>query len=281
MAYLVMDASPRPKGNCAVLSSLAAKDIAGGGEAVRLLALRDLEVAQCVGCMSCVFTGARCRLDDDIYEILDAVAEATGLMIVAPTYVTTIPAILKLVLDRYLLVPPYYARCVGKHAVTVAVASPIDWLDFQVPLLNTVALGLGYTLLDTVIMYGAGPGEVLLDDAQVSRFRAGVARLMRGERREYTDTISHRCPVCFNHLLERVQGTRFRCAVCHVPAELASDGFVFKAADLRVHRWTPGPMKDHFDNWIRKTEGTFRSRLREITKKRRELLGPRRRSGEG
>lgn len=276
MAYLVLNASPRPKGNCDILSRLAAKDMEAAGVTARLLALRDLHVAQCVGCMSCVFSGARCRLDDDIYEILDAVADATGLMIVAPTYVTTIPATLKLVLDRYLLLPPYYERCVGKSAFTVAVASPIDWLDFQVPLLNMVALGLGYSLLDTLIMHGAGPGEVLLDDGQVSRFRAGVARLVRGERRVFTDSVSHRCPVCFNRLLERVRGTAFRCAVCHVPAELASDGFVFRSADLKTHRWTPDAMKEHFDNWIRKTEGTFRSRIREITKKRRELLGPRR-----
>lgn len=273
MAYLVVNASPRPKGNCDTLSRLAAKDVEAAGETARLLVLCDLRLSQCVGCMSCVLSGAQCRLDDDIYEVLESMADAQGLIMVAPTYVTTIPATLKLVLDRYLLVPPYYERCVGKNAVTVAVASPIDWLDFQIPLLNMVALGLGYGLLETLVMYGAGPGEVLLDDAQVSRFRAGIARLVRGERREFVDTVSQRCPVCFNHLLERVKGTTFRCAVCHVRAELADGGYVFKAADLNSHRWTPAPMKDHFDNWIRKTGVTFRSHVREVVRKRRELLG--------
>jgi hypothetical protein len=274
MAYLILNASPRAKGNSALLARLASKDVRATGAAARVIALRDMNVLQCTGCMRCVFSRERCPLDDDMYDILQAVADAEGLILIAPTYVTTIPAALKLVLDRYLLVEPYYDQCFGKGALTVPVASPIDWIDFQIPLLNMVALGLGFAILDTTVMYGAGPGEVLLGDEQVHSFRRGVERLLRGERRELSDTVSSRCPVCFNHLMERLEGTTFRCAVCHAPCELVHEGYRFAVEGMESHRWMPIPLHDHFDTWIRGTKGSYRSRLREIMKKKRELLGP-------
>ncbi len=275
MTCLVLDASPRAKGNSALLSQLALKDSQAVGATARLLTLRELDIKQCTGCLRCVFAGERCQLGDDMYGILEAVADAEWLVLIAPTYVTTIPATLKLVLDRFLLVPPYYEKVFGRSALTVAVASPIDWLDFQVPLLNMVALGFGFRILDTVVMYGAGPGEVFLDDEKVGRFRSALRMLLQGEQRESRNVVSSQCPVCFNHLMEWITGRNFRCAVCHVPAVLESDGYHFRAADLERHRWTPQAMRDHFENWIRKTKDLYRLRLREVMKKRRELLGKR------
>ncbi len=281
MAYLIVNASPRAKGNSDALSRLAERDIREEGSEARTLALREMELRECTGCMRCVFHDERCRLDDDIYRILEAVRDCEGLVLVAPTYVTTIPAMLKLVLDRFLLIPSYRAASSGRSALTIPVASPIDWFDFQVPLLNMAALGLGFSVLDTIIMRGAGPGEVLLDARQVQRFRDGVARLVAGHRREPKDTVSCRCPVCFDHLLERVGGMRFRCAVCHVPATLTEEGFSFRAAEMGAHRWMPERLKDHFENWIRATRGMYRSRLREIMMRRKELLGSPRSAGQG
>ena len=95
MAYLIVNASPRAKGNSDTLSRLAEQDIRERGAEAQTLALREMELRQCTGCMRCVFHGERCRLDDDIYRILEAVRDCEGLVLVAPTYVTTIPATLK------------------------------------------------------------------------------------------------------------------------------------------------------------------------------------------
>jgi len=275
MKLLILNASPRKKGNSDVLSAIALKEAMRAEVAsAEIIRLRDYHIEQCTGCMRCVFNDKRCPLDDDFYTWYDKMATADALFLAAPTYVTTIPGSLKTLFDRYLCIPPLYQKLYGRPAVSVGVASPIDWEHFQLPLMNMFLLGLGFRIRDSFMVYGAGPGEVLLDRDQVARVKGALARLWSGEEPEpFAETVSDRCPVCRSTVFERIEGQRFRCPVCLSEGLLEEGGYRFDAGSMNQHRWTPDRMEDHFQNWIIKTKGMFRERLREIMRRKREELG--------
>jgi multimeric flavodoxin WrbA len=276
MKLVVMNASPRKKGNSDVLSAIAIREaLRSEVEAAEVIHLRDLNIMQCTGCMRCVFNDQRCPLDDDFYAWYDKMAAADALFLVAPTYVTTIPASLKVLFDRYLCIPPLYKKLYGRPAVSVGVASPIDWEHFQLPFMNMFLLGLGFRILDSFMVYGAGPGEVLLDREQTSRVKGALKGLWStsGGEAEFSEVISDRCPVCRSTVFERIEGKRFRCPVCLSEGVLEEDGYRFDPASMNEHRWTLRRMEDHFQNWILKTKGMFREKLKEIMRRKREELG--------
>jgi multimeric flavodoxin WrbA len=276
MKFLVMNASPRKKGNSDVLSAIAIREaLHSEVEAAEVIQLRDFNIMQCNGCMRCVFKDERCPLEDDFYIWYDKMASADALFLVAPTYVTTIPGALKVLFDRYLCIPPLYKKLYGKPAISVGVASPIDWEHFMLPFTNMFLLGLGFRILDSFMVYGAGPGEILLDESQISRVKGALQGLWSGgaEQVKFADVVSDHCPVCFSTLFERIAGQRFRCPVCLSEAELTEGGFHFDAAGMNEHRWTPQRMEDHFQNWILQTKGMYREKLKEILRRRREELG--------
>lgn len=276
MKFVAMNASPRKKGNSDVLSAIAIKEaLRLEVEAAQIIYLRDLNIMQCTGCMRCVFNDEPCPLDDDFYAWYDKMAAADALFLVAPTYVTTIPGSLKVLFDRYLCIPPLYKKLYGRPAVSIGVASPIDWEHFQLPFLNMFLLGLGFRIVDSFMVYGAGPGEVLLDREQISRVKEALKRLWStsGGKAEFSQAVSDRCPVCRSTVFERVEGQRFRCPVCLSEGVLGEDGYRFDPASMNEHRWTPRRMEDHFQNWILKTKGMYRERLKEIMRRKREELG--------
>ena len=90
---------------------------------------------------------------------------------------------------------------------------------------------------------------------------------------EFTEVISDHCPVCRSTVFERIEGQRFRCPVCLSEGLLEKGGYRFNADSMNEHRWTPRRMEDHFQNWILKTKGMFREKLKEILRRKREELG--------
>jgi len=274
MKLLIMNASPRKKGNSEILSAIALKEtMRAEVDSAEIIHLRDYHIEQCTGCMRCVFNEENCPLEDDFYAWTDRMATADALFLAAPTYVTSIPGSLKTLFDRYLCIPPLYKKLYGRPAISVGVASPIDWEHFQLPLMNMFLLGLGFRILDSFMVYGAGPGEVLLDRDQIDRVKGALARLWSGRKPEpFAEMLSDHCPVCRSTVFERIEGQRFRCPVCLSESVLEENGYRFDAGSMNQHRWTPERMEDHFQNWILKTKGMFREKLREIMRRKREEL---------
>jgi multimeric flavodoxin WrbA len=277
MKLMIMNASPRKKGNSDVLSAIALKEaMRAEVESAEIVYLRDYHILPCTGCMRCVFNDERCPLEDDFYAWYDKMATASALFLVAPTYVTSIPGSLKVLFDRYLCIPYLYKKLYGRPAVSIGVASPIDWEHFQLPLMNMFLLGLGFHIRDSFMVYGAGPGEVLLDRSQVTRVKKALLSLWSGKAPEkYKEVVSDRCPVCRSTVFERIKGPRFRCPVCLSESVLEEGGYRFEVESMNNNRWTPDRMEDHFQNWILKTKGMFREKLREIMRRKREELGKR------
>jgi multimeric flavodoxin WrbA len=270
--FISLVASRRRRGNSEILGKLALNEaFKNGADSGELVYLKDFAIEECQGCMRCVFKDEPCSVHDDIYKFFDKMTEADALFVAAPTYVLSIPGILKLVIDRYLLTPKYYKTIYGRPAMSVGTAGLADWIHFQLPLMNLFLLALGFRVIDSFMAIGAGPGEVLLNNETISRIKNGVQNMLDWKSKQFESQISEHCPVCFSTIFERIEGSRFRCPVCFVEAEQREKGYYFDASSLNNHRWTPPNIEDHFENWVKKTKVMFREKLREILQKKKKL----------
>jgi multimeric flavodoxin WrbA len=96
---VIIQGSPRPDGNCGILAGWASEAAKEDGRTSRVIYPHDLDIHCCIGCYQCYNTGT-CVFDDDMRAIIDAVRGARLLIICSPVYTNTVPAGLKLVIDR-------------------------------------------------------------------------------------------------------------------------------------------------------------------------------------
>lgn len=98
---LVLDFSPRKKGNSAGLCSVIAEEIAAkGGEAVSY-AIRDIDVKPCQACGTCKKKEVPfCAQKDDFASMLPLIDECDGIVFTAPIYFGQIPGTAKNFIDR-------------------------------------------------------------------------------------------------------------------------------------------------------------------------------------
>lgn len=276
MRFLALVCSKRKGGNSELIARLALREVEILGTSGELLHLGDFSILQCDGCMRCVFKNEDCHLKDDIYKLLDKFSRTDVLFLASPTYVLSIPGILKLVIDRYLLMYPYYKTISGRSAVTVGIAGLPGWEQLQLPLLNLLPLSLGFRVLDSFMAYGAGPGEVLLNSTVVERVKATVTKVCSQANSEHTPVVyrsivSDHCPVCFSKVFEKIENGKYRCPICLSLGEDRANGLYFSAESLNNHRFTPARTKAHLEDWVLQTKGTFRKRLPDILRTAKQL----------
>ena len=96
---VIIQGSPRPDGNCGILTGWAVEAAKEAGRTVQVIYPHDLDIHCCIGCYQCYNSGT-CVFDDDMGSIIDAIRGARLLIICSPVYTNTVPAGLKLVIDR-------------------------------------------------------------------------------------------------------------------------------------------------------------------------------------
>jgi len=96
---VLLQGSPRPDGNCAILAGWAADAAKERGRTVEVIYPHDLDIHCCIGCYQCYNTGT-CVFDDDMNGIIDAVRGARLIIVCSPVYTNTVTAGTKLVIDR-------------------------------------------------------------------------------------------------------------------------------------------------------------------------------------
>lgn len=160
---LVLQGSPRPDGNCAILAAWAVDAAHGAGKTAAVIYPHDLDIHPCIGCYQCYNT-ASCVFEDDMTDIIAAVRGASLIVVTSPVYSNTVPAGLKLVIDR---MQAYHAeRALGgggrcRHGLIFSVAGRKGQGNFTC--ITSVLFAFFHTL-------GVEPaGEVLLDDADSVR----------------------------------------------------------------------------------------------------------------
>jgi multimeric flavodoxin WrbA len=269
--FLVIVASERRNGNSDLLGRLAVRHaLKAGADSGEVIYLKNFEIEQCRGCLNCISKKQRCHIDDDLYQFLDIVKEADRMLLVAPVYVLTVPGKLKMLLDRYLAISSYLEIEDKGPAVSIGVAALPDWHQLQLPLMNIFLLSLGRRVVDSSVVYGAGPGEVLLTDG-IRDLQVAVERLVNYQDKQYESQLRKSCPIDFSTSFEHIEGQQYRCPICLTPAKLTKEGYYFDAADLNNHRWTEKKLQDHFENWIKQTKPRFKSMLKQIMAKKKEL----------
>lgn len=101
MKVLVINGSPRAKGNSDLLCDEFIRGAEEAGNQVKKISLREKEIFPCKACYACFRTGS-CVQKDDMAEILEKAEKADVLLLATPTYFLTMSGQMKVMIDRLL-----------------------------------------------------------------------------------------------------------------------------------------------------------------------------------
>ncbi len=115
MKVLVINGSPRSKGNSDLLCDEFIRGAREAGHSVEKVSLREKDIRPCRACYACFRTGT-CVQRDDMAELLDKAEGADVLVLASPTYFHTMSGQMKVFLDRLL---PKWQGLGGKDAYVI------------------------------------------------------------------------------------------------------------------------------------------------------------------
>lgn len=101
MNILLLNGSPRPKGNTRSLLERLTTRLVQQGHQVELLTVSSLNLSNCLACDGCAKNGGHCVRPDDTDAAMDKVAQADAVVFATPVYFWGITAQLKLLLDKF------------------------------------------------------------------------------------------------------------------------------------------------------------------------------------
>jgi multimeric flavodoxin WrbA len=265
--------SARRWGNSELMVRQALEGALAEGATARMIRLTSLQLESCTGCMRCVLGGKSCPLEDDMAWLVGAIQAADGLVLAAPTYFLGPAAVIKLVLDRLLMVTGRMESDLPapRPAVTIATAGLEHWRGVTLPYLNAMVGAFGYRTIESLNAIAPGPGEVLLDDELMARTRTAGRRLGRGEL-EPSPAPPNVCPTCHCDSFT-LRGDRAVCPICGREALVVPSGDTIALCFDRVsgtsHRWTPDALRRHMSEWVMATGPRFMDLRSEIKARRR------------
>jgi len=124
MKILGISGSPHRDGNTAFAVRYALEIAGQEGADTQFIPLADKEIHPCIGCFACQKT-RKCRFDDDMAEILDAMRWCDGLILGSPVYFGMVSGMMKDMMDRTVLFRPQYdepMEMAGKIGAGIACA---------------------------------------------------------------------------------------------------------------------------------------------------------------
>lgn len=131
MKILILNGSPRPRGNVSTMLDAMKQEAEMIGHEVTMLPVAELSVTPCVGCMVCRSKRDCALPEDDAHRVARMLAEADVLIVGAPCYWGNLPGQMKTLFDRMVyavmreggrfgLPQPLHT---GKKAIIVATSS--------------------------------------------------------------------------------------------------------------------------------------------------------------
>jgi multimeric flavodoxin WrbA len=176
MKILGIAGSPRNNGNTEQLVREALKVCAGKGAETELISLAGKKIIFCDNCDACAGRKNPCPKDDDIKEILDAMAGADGIIIGSPTYFGGVSGQLKTLFDRTMPLRRKNFQLSGKIGGALAVGGSRNGGQENVirDIQNWMMIHEMIVVADRKtahfggIAMGRNPGDALMDETGVA-----------------------------------------------------------------------------------------------------------------
>lgn len=119
MKVLLINGSPKAKGNTAFALEQMAEVFAAQGIDAEIIHVGNKAIRGCVACFSCFKTG-KCAIDDIVNEVAPKFEEADGIVVGSPVYYASANATLIAFLDRLFYSTRFDKRMKVGASVTVA-----------------------------------------------------------------------------------------------------------------------------------------------------------------
>ncbi len=201
--------SPRGTGNSVTFVREICRNVPEEHE-LNLLRLSDFTLKPCRGCYRCLLGEKKCVIGDDAEFIIKQMEDADAYIISVPTYFLGANGLLKLFLDRGLLFYSHGERLWGKPSLGIGITG-IDGMEGTTHLeLMRFQKALFSDIKETCVIYGALPGEVLLNEKN-RKIAADLGKALFGEPRA-AGTPS--CPLCGGDTFRFLEGENVRCMLC-------------------------------------------------------------------
>lgn len=191
---LILNASPRRKGNIAQMVSEMTDEAKVQGAEVEVIDVQKLNVKPCMACMQCRSKGCCVLPEDDSQRVLQLIKDSEAMVIAAPCYWGNIPGTLKLLFDRIVYgmmeesprgIPKPLHK--GKHCVLVSTSTtpwPLNILMHQshgaVRALKEICGYSGFKIVAT-IEKGGTRHDTTLSEREARKCHQAVRKLLRKE----------------------------------------------------------------------------------------------------
>jgi multimeric flavodoxin WrbA len=277
MKIIGLIGSARKKGNTEILVKEVLKAAREKGAEVESIRLTDYEIQPCTGCMACVLKKEGCPISDGVNAIFEKMIESDGIVVGTPIYFLGANGIIKVLIDRgFQHSFPDKMPLKGKLGVTCAVAGVPNWEQFGLLELYLLFSSLGISLIDQIMAYAQGPGELILKSDSLERaHKAGRALVeaLKSNNSTYQGEPGL-CPVCHNNLLTiSKDGKYFECPMCLVKGKPSMDekgNLTIKFLETERHRWEEKARREHVNKNIIPSFQRYRENIREIRQKIKE-----------
>ncbi len=181
MKVLLLQGSPRKKGNTATLAHALVEGM-GEGIELREVYLHDLQIHPCASCSGCrTRKGIYCAVDDDMQPLYREFLESHLVVMATPVYWWSISAQLKLFIDRLygLNCEEYPERYRGKRLAVLMThgdAKPCSGARIALNMFKEIVRYTGMRLVGT-LEYSSGEREALDSPQALAEARALGAHL--------------------------------------------------------------------------------------------------------
>ena len=202
-------ASPRRQGNCEIFTKEIGRHIPESHD-LSLLRLSDFNIKPCKGCYLCLFKKERCIQKDDLYTVLDAIANADALILTVPSYFLGPNSSLKRFLDRGMAFYALADRLWEKPAVGVGIAGIRGKEGYTLLGIESFLKLILSDIKYCTMVYGALPGEVFMDERN-NRIAAELGNALFAPSPEIPHPV---CPLCGGQTFRFLQDDKIRCMLC-------------------------------------------------------------------
>lgn len=163
MKILVLQGSPRAKGNTRAMVAAFAEGATSAGHQVDVLDVCEMDIHGCVACEFCHTRGkGACAQQDDMQKVYTLLNGADMLVVAAPIYFHDIPGQIKCAVDRFYAVfdpqHPGTAQKGKKFAAILTSAMPGVHDAATAVLRDSLAAGLGFEVVGICTASGVENG---------------------------------------------------------------------------------------------------------------------------